>query len=158
MFITLKFDRKKAVMGVVLAALVVIGVILLVSAHSRAAGDAGREPVSTVRTEKARAAYLSQYGWEVETPALREEQVVIPRTFSDVFEEYNALQQRQGFDLSRYCGMEVTMYTYRVSNAGTDGEVLAVLYVLNGHVIGGDVHSTALDGFMTGVRDGADSL
>ncbi|MCD8129305.1 MAG: hypothetical protein LUD54_06990 [Oscillospiraceae bacterium] len=62
MFITLKFDRKKAVMGVVLAALVVIGVILLVSAHSRAVGDAGREPVSTVRTEKARAAYLSQYG------------------------------------------------------------------------------------------------
>jgi hypothetical protein len=31
-------------------------------------------------------------------------------------------------------------------------EVLASLYVLNDRVIGGDVHSTALDGFICGVR------
>ena len=44
------------------------------------------------------------------------------------------------------------MYSYRVTNEAYDGdEVLAVLYIRNGEVIGGDVHSTALDGFMVGV-------
>ena len=55
--------------------------------------------------------------------------------------------------LSEYCGMEVTLYTYRVLNDEyADEEVLAQLYVSNGCVIGGDVHSTALDGFMCGIR------
>ena len=44
------------------------------------------------------------------------------------------------------------MYTYRVTNPEySEDEVLAVLYVLDGKVVGGDVHSTALDGFMVGV-------
>ena len=88
----------------------------------------------------------------METPALSEDTVLIPKQFSPVFEEYNELQKQQGFDLSEYCGMEVTMYTYRVVDSGREGDVLAVLYVLNGAVIGGDVHSTALDGFMCGVK------
>ena len=79
--------------------------------------------------------------------------MLIPRTFTSVFEEYNELQKSQGFDLSRYCGMELEMYSYRVTNAEYAGdEVLAVLYVKDGTVVGGDVHSTALDGFMVGIK------
>ena len=154
---TLKFDKRKAVFCVVMAALVLIGVILLVGAHHKRAaaestGTTTAAQTVRVRNEKARVAYLSANGWVVESPAENTGTVVIPRTFSSVFEEYNELQKRQGFDLSQYCGMEVTMYTYRVTNPEYDGdEVLAVLYVLDDKVIGGDVHSTALDGFMVGV-------
>ena len=166
MFIyTLKFDKKKAVFAVIIAALIIIGIILLVGAHDRknAAADtedrqqtAQREKVRADvngRNEKNRVAYLAQYGWEVESPALSEDTVVIPRSFSQVFESYNTLQKAQGFDLSEYCGMEVTLYTYRVLNGEyANDDVLAELYVSNGCVIGGDIHSTALDGFMCGIK------
>lgn len=159
MFIyTLKFDKKKAVFAVVVAALLIVGIILLAGAlHKRAEAETGIPPAAAeeisdlVKNEKARVRYLAEYGWEVQTPAESESTVVIPRTFSPVFDEYNALQKQQGFDLSQYCGMEVKMFTYRVTNGGDD-EVLAVLYVKDNRVIGGDVHSTALDGFMSGIK------
>lgn len=152
MFIcTLKFDRKKAVFVIAMAALVLIGIILLVGAFTGGAKTEAKAALSA-RNEKGRAAYLADCGWTVETPALSEDTVLIPKQFSPIFEEYNELQKQQGFDLSEYCGMEVTMYTYRVVDSGREGDVLAVLYVLNGAVIGGDVHSTALDGFMCGVK------
>ena len=157
MFITLKFDRKKAAFAVVIAALLIVGIILMVGAFekkssSAATGTAGSNRADTlVKNEKSRVAYLAENGWEVASPAESESVVMIPRTFSAVFEEYNELQKQQGFDLSRYCGTEVTMYTYRVTNAQADGDVIAVLYVQSNRVVGGDVHSTALDGFMTGI-------
>ena len=154
---TFKFDRKKAVFAVIMAALVIIGIVLLISAHERknavGSGYAATERTETVKNEKGRVAYLKQYGWEVESPALSEDTVVIPRTFSEVFEDYNELQKAQGFDLSEYCGSEVKMFTYRVTNSEyQDDDVLAELYILGGSVIGGDVHSTALDGFMCGIK------
>jgi hypothetical protein len=155
---TLKFDRKKTAFAVVMAALLLIGVILLVGALTRRNSAAAERPASStsterVRIEKSRVAGLGRYGWEVESPARSEASVVIPRTFSEVFERYNELQKEQGFDLSAYCGETVTLYTYRVTNREYAGdEVLASLYVLNDRVIGGDVHSTALDGFICGVR------
>ena len=104
MFIyTLKFDRKKAAFAVVIAALLIIGIILMIGAHNKkaAAESSGQAQTTSAKNERGRVAYLARYGWEVETPALSEAKVVIPRTFSAVFEEYNALQKEQGFDLSR---------------------------------------------------------
>ena len=157
MFITLKFDRKKTAFAVVIVALLIVGIILLVGAFEKSASGSATDAAGTgradavVKNEKSRVAYLARNGWEVASPAESESVVMIPRTFSAVFEEYNELQTQQGFDLSRYCGTEVTMYTYRVTNAQADGDVIAVLYVQKNRVVGGDVHSTALDGFMTGI-------
>ena len=150
---TMKFDRKRAAFWVVMAALVVIGVVLLLGTRTRAApADAGPKRQAAVKSEKARVAYLENCGWTVESPALKEETVLIPKSFSPVFEEYNALQKQQGFDLTRYSGREVKLYTYKVIHDKLGENVLASLYVSDGVVIGGDVHSTALDGFMCGLK------
>ena len=151
---TVKFDKKKAAFWVVMAALVIIGVILLLGAVGRggAAHSTGGAQGGSVKTEKARVEYLERCGWTVESPAMKEETVLIPRSFSGVFENYNALQKKQGFDLSRYAGQEVKLYTYRVLDSSLGDNVLASLYVFKGSVVGGDVHSTALDGFMCGLR------
>ena len=75
------------------------------------------------------------------------------RTFDGVFGDYNALQKQQGFDLSIYAGETCSVYTYRVMNyAGTSDTVLAQLFVYRNRVIGGDIHATAMDGFMHGLR------
>ncbi len=150
---TLKFDRKKAAFWVVMAALVMIGIVLMLGAHAKAApAPSGSARPSSVKSEKARVAYLADCGWKVESPALKEETVLIPTNFSPVFEEYNALQKQQGFDLCPYSGKEVKLYTYRVIDSKLGDNILAMLYVCGGSVIGGDVHSTALDGFMCGLR------
>ena len=153
--LTMKLNKKKSVFLVIMVALVLIGIILLASAYSKSRElDSMSEPGATerVKDEEDRINYLARYGWEVETPAVSNDTVVIPRTFSDIFEEYNELQIQQGFDLSQYCGLEVEIYTYRVLNHESEGEVLAQLYVRNNSVIGGDVHSTAIDGFMVPIK------
>ena len=151
---TMKFDKKKAAFWVIMAALVIIGVILLLGAlgHGAPAAAAGGKQSVTVKTEKARVAYLSDCGWSVETPALKEETVLIPKQFNAVFETYNDLQKQQGFDLSHFAGKEVKLFTYKVVGSNLGDNVVAMLYTNNGSVIGGDVHSTALDGFMCGLR------
>ena len=149
---TMKFDRKKAAFWVVMAALVIIGIVLLLGTRSQAAATGGKTSTSGVKSEKGRVAYLENCGWKVESPAIKEETILIPKSFSPVFEEYNNLQKQQGFDLSRYSGKEVKLYTYKIVNSKLGENVLASLYVYNGCVIGGDVHSTALDGFMVSLK------
>lgn len=149
---TFKFNKKTAVFILLMAALILIGIVLLVGAHNKAETLETPKTVTSVRTERSRVAYLAQYGWEVASPAQSCDTVVIPRTFSEVFENYNQLQKQQGFDLSEYCGLEVELYTYKVTNCDAGEDVVAQLYVRNNYVIAADVHSTALDGFMTGVK------
>ncbi len=147
---TIKFDKRKALFIILMAALIIFGIIMLLGID-RGGNSAPSEP-EKVNTEDRREEYLSSLGWQVETPALSVEKVLIPKSFSDVFLKYNELQQSQGFDLSRYAGKEVELYTYRVTNHESKDTVLAELYVYKGEVIGGDIHSSALDGFMCGLK------
>lgn len=153
MFIyTLKFDRKKAVFIVAMAALILIGIIMLAGIKPEA-----REQTRTrvdLESEEGRCSYLSALGWTVESPAISEENVLIPKNFSDVFNKYNELQKDQGFDLSKYSGKELKLYTYKVTNHDSPDTVLAELYVYKNQVVGGDIHSAALDGFMVGLKKG----
>ena len=85
----------------------------------------------------------------VETPVSVKE-VLIPDELDDVLLEYNELQKQAGMDLEQYHGKRVKVWTYRVLDAGNE-DVQASLYVYKDKIIGGDVHSTALDGFMRGL-------
>ena len=104
-----------------------------------------------VTTTDGRIAYLQALGWEADPATETAQEIVIPRVFSGVFSNYNALQKQQGFDLSTYAGETCTAYTYRVTNyEGSTDTVLAQLFVYRNRVIGGDIHATAMDGFMHG--------
>ncbi len=80
--------------------------------------------------------------------------VLIPEVFSDVYENYNALQKSQGFDLYPYRGKYAKVYTYIIVTAdGVRAEnTEAHIMVLDGRIIGGDVASTELGGEMNGIR------
>ena len=105
-----------------------------------------------VTTTQGRLDYLAALGWtaDSETETLRT--VVLPRTFDRVFEQYNDLQRSQGFDLRPYAGLECTVCTYLVPDYGADSPVVAVLYLYRNRVIAGDIHATAMNGFMHGIR------
>ena len=106
-----------------------------------------------VSTTGERTAFLSSCGWETDPSTETEERIRIPERFSPVYERYNELQLQQGYDLRPFAGRDCTLYTYIVTN-WPDGSQTAVadLYVLGDRVIGGDIHSTALNGFMVGIK------
>ena len=91
---------------------------------------------------------LNQYGIETESYPIERVLVSIPEQFDDVYENYNAIQKEAGFDLKKYYGKNVWRYTFRVTNMGTAQEIRATLLVYKNKIIGGDVMSTALNGFM----------
>ena len=94
--------------------------------------------------------FLSQYGWEA-TELLDRAEVTIPAEFDSVYENYNTLQKKQDYDLSKYKRKTVDRYTYKIDNYdGYNGMVLADVIVYKNKVIGGDICSADVNGFVHG--------
>lgn len=93
---------------------------------------------------------LSGFGWQVEAAPLETEDVLLPDGLS---EGYLALQTEAGFQLTKYIGQTVTRYTFQVLNYPTgEAGVLADVLVWNGQVIGGDIRTADLEGFIHSLR------
>lgn len=100
------------------------------------------------QVEASQTAYLSDLGWEVSGPP-ETDQVLLPEEFGPEFDRYLSLQREGGFDLTQYAGETVTRYSYPIANYPTgEAHVYADLLVLNGKIIGGELRSSQLDGFM----------
>ena len=97
--------------------------------------------------------FIDSYGWTVNEEPDEVREVVVPEEFDDVYENYNALQLEQGFDLSSFKGQRVKRWTYTITNyPGYESEDFIKINILvySGCVVGGDVCSVKLDGFMHG--------
>ena len=106
---------------------------------------------SKIKNNEDRIAFLKQFGWEVSPEEIESEQVTIPSEFDKVFVGYNEIQKRQGLDLSKYRKKNVMRYTYEVTNYnGFDGTVYANVIVYRNKVIGGDICSADVTGFIHG--------
>ena len=100
-----------------------------------------------------RIAYLAQFGWSVEGEPEEVKEIIIPAEFDEVYENYNKLQLEQGFDLTKYMSKRVKKWTYTVTNyPGYENKscIRATMLISDGKVIGGDVCSVELNGFMHG--------
>lgn len=126
-----------------------LAVILIVSIPK---GDESTAKTKNLRgeTNEQRVAYLESFGWTVESEPVESVDMVVPSEFDETYESYNLLQQTQGFDLTKYKGKKAVRYTYSITNYPTDTaeNVQATLIVSDKKIIGGDVSSTSLGGFM----------
>ncbi len=93
------------------------------------------------------AAFLSSLGYTF-SENYTEKTFTIPIEFDMVYNNYNEIQKEAGFDLSPYKGRTCTMYTYEIYNHPF-GKCNANIIVYKGEIIGGDISSVNLDGFMT---------
>lgn len=108
------------------------------------------EIVRKVSGEESVREFLSQYGWKASELVDRAE-VTVPAEFDPVYEEYNTLQKKQGYDLSKYKRRTVTRYTYLIENyKDYNGAVLADVIVYKNKVVGGDICSADVKGFCHG--------
>ena len=155
LIITAKVPRRKLAFGAALAALACCCALGL-NLGDRAAREAAAPAVPSVkgvRTNEDRVEFLAGYGWEVaEEPSATQELLIPEDLEGGSYDEYLALQESQGFDLEKLAGKRVKRYTYEVTNYPT-GEtgVRANLLVRNGTVVGGEVLSPRMDGFLHGL-------
>lgn len=110
-----------------------------------------------IKSNSDRINFIKQFGWEVEAQPLREQQVVIPAEFDKIFAAYNEIQRAQGLDLSSFKKKNVMRYTYTVTNyPNYDGTVYVNILVYRNVVIGGDVCSADVNGFVHGFERTSD--
>ena len=100
-----------------------------------------------------RLAFIEQFGWQVREDPVEIAEVIVPESFDEVYETYNALQKEQGLDLTPYQGERVKRWVYELTNyPGREdtGDMRLHLLITDGVVIGGDVCCVAENGFMHG--------
>lgn len=156
MFIwTARLRRGKLIAGAA-AVLVLCGAVALVGGALSARGVDAVSPAPAspkgIKTNEDRVAYLESYGWQVSAEPVAVEELIIPQEFDETYDQYLALQSGQGFDLTKYKGKRVKRYTYEVTNYPTgESNVQAGLLIYKNTVVGGEVLSSQLGGFIQGL-------
>jgi hypothetical protein len=145
------FVTRKRLAAIICALIFIIALIFalphIINPAEAASGKVKAE------TNEERVAFLEGLGLTVENEPAEIQEVRLPEKFSDVYEQYNRLQISCGFDLKPYAGRTVTRYAYKVADwPGEGGPVYAEMLVYKGHIIGGDIHSLELGGFMYGLK------
>lgn len=145
--LTAKLSKSKLIAILVVAVAVLLGVIFLAN---RGSGTTMETAGAKLSTPEARVEYLTKYGYQVSPEPVRTQEVQIPREFTEVYEQYNAIQKSQGFDLEKYRGKRIMQYVYRVeNNAESEGEpIYATLLVYRNKLIGADLSRGGENGFL----------
>ena len=94
--------------------------------------------------------FLTSAGYTVAQEPVRTQEVRIPEEFNEVYTQYNAIQQSQGFDLTKYQGKTIMQYVYQVENyPGENSEpVYATLLLYKNKLIGADLSRGGTEGFL----------
>lgn len=157
--VSVKTTRKKLLLigGIVIFVFVLLGIIISgFGTEAETFTVNGAEYSLKAHDNEDRRAFLTQFGWESSEEPVEVVDIRIPAEFNDVYTKYNDLQKSQGFNLEKYTDTRVKRCTYEIKNYPGETEgVRANLLIFNGLVIGGDISSVALDGFMHGFDEGA---
>jgi hypothetical protein len=155
MFIcSVKANTVKLAAALLLSSVALVGLTAFGSeatAEALSQGESATVSVSyeNVRTETDRRAFLSSFGYEVNTDAESTAEFTIPKALDAVLLGYNEIQKEQGLDLGKYTGKTVTRYTYLIPNyEGYDGKVYANLIVYRNRVIAADLTGVGGKGFV----------
>ena len=104
-----------------------------------------------IKTAEDVVDFLTQFGWTVNAAPVEVKTVTVPAEFDKVFSAYNEIQKEQGLDLKKFKNKEVTRYTFSVENyPDYDSTVYANVLVYRNRVIGGDICSADVGGFVHG--------
>lgn len=147
MFIFSTRLNKKKVVAVILAIAVILCLIIVLAGRGEDRAASGSS--TAITSQKDVEVYLKSLGWEIADEPTDIQEIVIPKEFSDVYNKYNDLQKKQGYDLTDHAGTDAVRYTYEILNYSDDnGKVVADIIVSGKKIIGADIQSVQMDGFM----------
>ena len=154
MFIySLKASTLKFIAAVVISIGVLITLITVIPNGSDSVYAVSDEKINfkNIKINEDRVNFLKQFGWEVNPEPAEVAEVVIPKEFDAVYKKYNDVQKAQSLNLEKYKNKTVKRYTYEVMDyPDYNGLVYANVLVYKDQVIGGDICSAQIDGFMHG--------
>ena len=129
------FSTKLTKTKILTVALVSACLVLLLLISLPTGISASKDAVKG-ETNEERITYLQTFGWQVSADPVEVVSITIPEEFDTTYNEYNALQLTQGFDLSGYKGDAGTRYTYTISNYPneTSAQVLANIIVIDDQI------------------------
>lgn len=148
---SVKSKQIKLVLLIVFV-LLTVGSLFILSRDSEETAKSSNSNIKA-STHSERMSFVSQFGWEVDEEPVEVCEVIIPAEFDETYTAYNEIQKAQGFDLTAYAGMRVKRWTYGIKNYPEYENKNCVrinILVYEGIVVGGDVCSVELDGFMHG--------
>ncbi len=150
---SVRANKPKLIAGLCVAVFALLSVLFFIGSRDNPVIDSG-DISAKASNEEERIAFLSQFGWEIDEDPIEVSEVIIPSEFNDTYSSYNELQKNQSMDLEAYKGKRVKKWVYQVKNyPGYPAEsdcIRATMLVYEGMVVGGDVSSMELDGFMQG--------
>ncbi|HEX3016603.1 MAG TPA: DUF4830 domain-containing protein [Caproicibacter sp.] len=157
--LSVKHNRRKTIVVLAVLIVAITAVIVLLGIHNTSpqAEYAGKKYALSAATNEERVAFFKQFGWSVKSEPASSGEVTIPEKFNDVYTTYNNIQKEQGLDLLPYAGKTVEQWIYDVTNYPQQETMRGTILVYNGRVIGGDLSTPQLDGFMTGFDGQAES-
>ncbi|MEG0895459.1 MAG: DUF4830 domain-containing protein [Oscillospiraceae bacterium] len=144
--VSIKANFKKIALTAFMFFAVILSVIFLLGSSIETMGKVSIH----LSNNNERIEFIQQFGWKIEFEPLEIVDVTIPKEFNDVYKKYNSLQKKQNFNLEKYKGKTVKRYTYTVTNYKGEEYVRANLLIYNNTLIGGDISSIKLNGFMHG--------
>ena len=146
--LTAKLSKGKLI-GIVAAAAALLFLIIFLA--NRGTGTAiAPAAAEKLSTSESRAEFLSSLGYTVDSEPDRTQEVLIPKEWNEVYEQYAAVQSAQGFKLAKYKGKRVMQYVYQIKNwpeENTD-PVYATLVCYKGRLIAGELTRSGNNGFL----------
>jgi hypothetical protein len=151
--VSMSSSNLKKLFGVVFA-LALVSLVAVFFVNSQSNVNIKKVSLYTAETADDRLKFISDLGWIVDEEPVEVRQIAIPQEFDDVYSNYNEIQLSQGYDLTKYAGRSAKRWTYIIRNypdVSSDEDYVRInLLVCDGKIIGGDVCSIKLDGFMHG--------
>lgn len=147
--VSVKLNSKKLLSAI---AVMCIAVAIICVSFPKKSSDVLTSKVNnSAKTIEQHIDFLNAYGYNITEKPIQIQEIIIPQEFSADYEKYNDYQKLSGFDLAKFKGYRAKKYTYKVLNyQDSTDEVVANLLIYNNKIIGGDVCSTTLGGFVHG--------
>lgn len=107
-----------------------------------------------IRSDYDAINFLKTLGYDAELEPISVDTLLIPMVFDNIYSDYNKMQKKSGFDFEKYKGKQVQKRTYYIKNHIRSGdlEVIANLFIFEDKLIGGDIMSPSIYGFISPLR------
>ena len=129
--------KVKSIISIILAICLLYLTLYLKLNFDKMKEEKKREEMYSVKNKEDVLSFVNSHGFSFDEISFKSKR--IPFVFGDVYNEYNAIQKEQGFDLSKYKGKEVLIY--KSSRKDSETESYAEIIVYENLIIGCSVHS-----------------
>ncbi len=150
--VTLSKSKMKLLLIISVLCFAVASVVLLLYAFNNKQQSKQNSVYEfDVENNEDRVNFLRSFGWEIDQSPVKVSDITVPVEFNETYQRYNDIQKAQELDLSAYKGQVCKLYTYKVNNYPAQSKnVYADMLIADGRVVGGDICSNELGGFMHG--------